>query len=114
VVGQLKKAEVVEVVKQISQDKPGGPGYLANYQPGLKVVVAGLSDNELAEMASIAEQWNREGASEQVKQRNAESHGSRYFKHVAEEAYKKFGMRIFVLEAHKDTSGALFYGRCVQ
>jgi hypothetical protein len=68
VVGHLHKDMVISAVANVSGEKPGEKKhFLPNYQPMLKEIVSKLTPEEQKEYQEIADNWNKEGAPEDVR-----------------------------------------------
>ena len=70
VVAHLKKDEVNDIVAEISGAKLGEcHHFLGAYQGGLSQVVAGLSPDERASYQILADQWNKDGLPNELRQK---------------------------------------------
>lgn len=58
VVAHSYKNEVNKEVERLSGGRPGSKAFMAHFQQGVKNVMEELSEEELAEAADQAEEWN--------------------------------------------------------
>ena len=59
VVGFMKKAEVQEVCKELTNSNPGTREYIAGYQKALGRVVEDLDEDEETEYQKLVTEWNQ-------------------------------------------------------
>jgi hypothetical protein len=70
VVGHLHKDMVNSAVADATGEKPGDKRhFLPNYQPTLKDIVSNLSPEEQKEYQEVADNWNKEGAPDDVRRK---------------------------------------------
>jgi hypothetical protein len=123
VVGVLHQNEVEQLCREHSQAVPGERAYLKSYQKVLKTYAESITEDQRVRYQEMANEWSDRSPPPEVQQRSipqnayerhtdgfhrmAELHAAKYVKQFAHVMWRQCGMRLVVLEAHKDTKAEL-------
>jgi len=69
VVGFMRKAEVEEICRRITDSAPGTTKYLGGYQKALSEVLEGLTEEEEAEYRAMAKTWTKKSPPLEIQRR---------------------------------------------
>jgi hypothetical protein len=120
----MEKKNVDARTRELSGASGGDAQYLGQYPKALSQIIAELSDEKIAEYTQLAEDWNREGASESAKRksvfsenlvwvsfkligRNAEKRLGKEIKSFTKLLDEQMGAKVFMLVGFRDESGEI-------
>jgi hypothetical protein len=131
VIAKNEKDAVAAQVKEISGAEPGSQEYFKEFQTGLTEYCNGLTREQKDAAKATAREWNENGPSAEVQSRSvgqwegytglmisvairsADKEAGRCISAFARNVFKRYGMHIFVLSAHKSVSGSIMTARLV-
>ncbi|KAG1777148.1 hypothetical protein EV702DRAFT_1045540 [Suillus placidus] len=111
VVESLRKRELLKKIKDETGANPGEPEMMHHYAKYLMEMVNSLTKKEVKEAAQMAAKWNQQGIPTEVQADMARQKSKDILLYVAQEMFKKAGMRLFMMSAWKNEEGKLMVSR---
>ncbi|KAG1778651.1 hypothetical protein EV702DRAFT_1196164 [Suillus placidus] len=107
VVESLRKRELLKKIEDETGAKPGEPKMMHHHAKYLMEMENSLTEKEVEEAAQMAAKWNQQGVPTEVQADVVRRKSEDILRYMAQEMFKKAGMRLFMMSVWKNEEGKL-------